>query len=133
MDSLVLTSFSKFFSEDPEARNARYAVQTAFEMQPKTVGYGEIDLYCCHYWNKDLHFAMLIDNPIDGNHTWYSCRVVINPSAPNSDMVKNQQFLPRVAMLKALALKFNVSGFDSVSFGERDHDHECDQKEGRSH
>ena len=48
------TGVDKVLQKDPEAWNARYAVQTVFETQPKTLGYGEIDLYHCHHWYKDL-------------------------------------------------------------------------------
>ena len=64
------TGVDKFLQKDPEARNARYAMQTAFEVQPKTVGYEDLDLHCCHHWYKDLQFAMLIDNPIDDDPTY---------------------------------------------------------------
>ena len=59
MNSLVLKSF---LQKDSEARNARHAVQTAFETQPKFVGYGEIDLYRCTIGTTifDLHRSLTI-------------------------------------------------------------------------
>lgn len=101
----------EFLMKDNDARNARHAVRSAFDLQPKTAGYGEIDLYRCQHWYKDLRFASLIDKPGDGDHTWYFRLVVINPSAPDWKLVKNKHLHPRIAKFKELALKFYVSGF----------------------
>ena len=64
---------------------------------------------------RDLRFASLIDKLRDGDHTWYFCLVVINPSAPDSKLVKNKHLQPRIAKFKELALKFYVSGFATNS------------------
>ncbi|KAI2490595.1 hypothetical protein MHU86_23969 [Fragilaria crotonensis] len=105
------TGVDEFLMKDNDARNARHAVRSAFDLQPKTGGYGEIDLYRCRHWYKDLRFASLIDKPGDGDHTWYFRLVVINPSAPDWKLVKNKHLQPRIAKFKELALKFYVSGF----------------------
>ncbi|KAI2513230.1 hypothetical protein MHU86_1268 [Fragilaria crotonensis] len=132
------TGVEEFLMKDNDARNARHAVRSAFDIQPKTAGYGEIDLYRCQHWYKDLRFASLIDNPGDGDHTWYFRLVVINPSAPDWKLVKNKHLLPRIAKFKELALKFYVCAtvdnniVNSGCIGKSDYYHDCNQKESRT-
>ena len=102
---------TEFIMKDAEHHNARYAVRTAFEEHPKSVGFGEIDLHRCRNWYNDLRCAAIIDNPKDGDVTWYFRLIIINPSAPQRNFHKNLKYASRVAKFKELVFKFYSNGF----------------------
>ena len=73
---------NEFIRKDGDHHNVKHALKVGFADNPKTIGYGEIDLFRCCNWYKELRCADIIDNPTDGDVTWNYRLVIINPSAP---------------------------------------------------
>ena len=78
------TGVDKFLQKDPKACNARYAVETAFGTQPKTVGYGRLIFIVATIGTKifDLHCLLTIQVmvTISGN--------VIGENAPPARLMR---------------------------------------------
>ena len=109
MNSLVLKSFSRKILRlvTPDM-----LVWTgAFETQPKFVGYGEIDLHCCHHWYKDLQICIANwQSKRWWPHLVLSHLLSLTLLLPNRTWWKTNIFLA-LPSLRRLALKFDVSGF----------------------
>ena len=102
---------NEFIRKDGDHHNIKHALKVGFADTPKTIGYGEIDLFRCCNWYKELRCADIIDNPTDDDATWNYRLVIINPSAPEHKFKKHEKYLPRVAKFKALVAKFYANGF----------------------
>ena len=101
----------EFVARPLDAHTVRQAARNSFEERPKSVGYGEVELFRFQQWYQDFRFAQIIDNPIDGEAQWFYSLIVINPKAPDAAFTKHKAIPPRIEKFKDLVLKFYVSGF----------------------